>query len=298
MSKGIKKVASFALPIAAAFTGNPALMIAASAASGAINGGLKGAVLGGISGYLGSSAGPIGNIAQTATQSATNGGVINMMNNAVAQTANGARSIFAPITSGVKNLLNDPTKMMSIGNMLMAQEGADTAEEAAKKQAAGIQKGIDANAAAQAPYTAMGADAAARIKTIQDDPAGYIRNNEFYNGLADEASRRLMANQAAKGKVGSGGTAAALQQELLNLGNGLVKSDIATLQNQADTGANAAANVGTTAANGYTQQGGVNAAGQVGAYNAYSNGYENQIRTMMALQGLNKTPVYGTPLNL
>lgn len=300
MSKGIKKIASFALPIAAAFTGNPALMIAASAASGAINGGVKGAVLGGISGYLG--AGAPSNILGTAAHTlpaGVSGPVTQGSGILGAVTGGGVRALAAPISQTAQSVISDPSRLlMGIGNQLMAQEGADTAEEAAKKQAAGIQKGIDANTAAQAPYTQLGQDAANRISTIEKDPVAYIKGNEFYNTLADDAARRLMANQAAKGKVGSGGTAAALQDQLLQIGNGLVNQDVNRAQQQVNTGANAAANVGNTAANGYTAIGGANAAGDVGAYNAYNNGYQNQINTMLALQGLNKTPVYGTPINL
>lgn len=39
-----------------------------------------------------------------------------------------------------------------------------------------------------------------------------------FKSLADEASRRVFANQAARGKLGSGGTAEALQERLVGLG--------------------------------------------------------------------------------
>ena len=68
----------------------------------------------------------------------------------------------------------------------------------------------------------------------------------------------------------------------MNLGTGLVNSDITRLQGQVNTGANAASGVAGL----YGQQGAVRAAGQVGAQNAYTSGYQNQLNTLLALNNM------------
>lgn len=45
--------------------------------------------------------------------------------------------------------------------------------------------------------------------------------DQSFRALADEASRRVFSNQAARGKLGSGGTAEALQNQLVGLGEGM-----------------------------------------------------------------------------
>jgi hypothetical protein len=160
----------------------------------------------------------------------------------------------------------------------------DAAKEAARIQAGAVDKAI----ATQAPYSELGTSALRQIQQIQQDPAAYIQNNGFYKGLADDAQQRLLANQATQGKLGSGGTASALQQALLNLGNGLVDQKINQLQTQVNTGQVSA---GTTS-NLITDKGAAQAAGTVGSSNALQTGYQNQINTILALQNLSRAPSY------
>lgn len=187
-----------------------------------------------------------------------------------------ARSLGAnisPITAG-----------MSVMNGLSTLNASDAAKEAAKIQAGAVDRGI----ATQAPYNELGTSATAQIQQIQSNPGAYVQNNPFYKSLADDAQQRLLANQAAKGKVASGGTADALQTSLLNLGNGLVQQQVGTLQNQVNSGQNAA-----NATSGLqTDRGAVQAGGVVGSANALQTGYQNQIATLLALQNLNKAPSY------
>lgn len=291
MSKGIKKVASIALPIAGSFFG-PVGAALGGAAGGLISGGgLKGAALGAVGGYLsgGAAQSVIGNIAgaplaQVAGNAALQGptagsGLLG------AFTGGGVRALTSGISSAATGLLNNPANLiMGIGNQLMAQEGADTAEEAAKRQERMLGKAIQT----QGPYSEFGQNAIKQINDIQADPAGYIQNNPFYTSLADDAERRLLANQAAKGKVGSGGTKAALQEQLLTIGNGLVQQQVNTLQNQVGTGQTAANNI----SNMQGAIGDVQAAGKVGSYNAINQGYQNTINTILAQQALNRAPIY------
>lgn len=169
-------------------------------------------------------------------------------------------------------------------NALGTVKSMDAAKEAAQIQAGAVDKAI----ATQAPYNELGTNAAAQIQQIQKDPGGYVQNNPFYKSLADDAQQRLLANQASKGKVASGGTADALQTSLLNLGNGLVQQQVGTLQNQVNSGQTAASNTSGL----QTDKGAVQGGGVVGSANALQTGYQNQIATLLALQNLSKAPSY------
>jgi len=282
MSKSIKTVASIALPIVGSLVGGPIGGAIGGAIGGGINGGIPGAVLGAAGGYA--SSGLVGNVAGTPLETATGqaglygptqgSGVLG------AVTGGGIRAL-APSISTSSSIIGG---LSSVGNQLLTQENANAAKKAAQLQSASIDKAL----ITQQPYQNLGSDAVTQIQQIQDDPTGYIKNNELYNSLANDAERRLLANQAAKGKVGSGGTAAALQDQLLQIGNGLVNQKINTLQQQATIGQGSANN----AANLITGQGAVNAAGVVGQSNAYTKGYDNQINTLLALQNLGRPVVY------
>lgn len=164
---------------------------------------------------------------------------------------------------------------MFAGNQLMGQEAAADAMKASKQMQA-----------AYTPYSQLGSDAVNRIQQIQSDPSAYIKNNPLYTSLAADAERRLLANKAASGKVGSGGTASELQSQMLNIGSGLVNQEISNLQGQAALGYGAAG-----------QQGAAAAAGTMGRGNAYNNAYQNQINTMLAMSGVNPAMMSGRTMN-
>lgn len=297
MSKSIKTVARIALPIVGGMVGGPIGAAIGGAIGGGLGGGgIKGAILGGATGYLGAAAG--GSILGTAAGTPVSASVYGPTQGTGllgAVTGGGVRAL----TQGVTQAATDPSKLLlGIGNQLMSEQGAQTAEKAARTQAEGIQAGVAANTAAMQPYTQLGQTAVNQLNTIQADPAGYIQGNPLYQSLASDAERRLLANQAAKGKVGSGGTAAALQENLLNLGTGLINQDLNRYQQQAVAGQAAAANVGAAQNSGATGAAGVTAAGQIGGYTAIKDGYQNQINTILALQGLQKTPVYSPSISL
>lgn len=313
MSKTVKKVASIALPVIGTIVapgigtalGSSLSGAALGAIGGAVGGGLGGAVsggglkgiatgaaLGGVGGYIGG--GGLGSVAGTPLATTTGNAALQGptagtgLLGSISRTGIGSSLIRALPTTAT----SPGSLALTAGNLFTSLNQADAAEDAADKQ---IEFARQANAqqrADSAPYRQFGEEAISQINNIQNDRAGFIQNNELYNSLAADAERRLLANQAAKGKVGSGGTAAALQEQLLNIGNGLVNQEINQLQNQATLGQNAAVNAGTTSANLLTQQGNAAAAGEVGQANALSAGYQNQINTLLALQSLNKTPVY------
>lgn len=302
MSKTVKTIAKIALPIAASFIPGigPIAAAATGAALGAMDGGgVKGAVMGGVSGYLGAGAAK-GIVGQAASIPAANVAGPAFYGSGIkgALTGGGLRAIGNTVAGTASGVASDPSKLLiGVGNQLMTEENANTSVEAAKIQSKSIDKALAANETINKPYTDLGANSAAEIARIQADPGAYVQNNPFYKSLADDAQRRLLANQAAKGKVGSGGTSAALQEQLLNLGNGLVQQQVGTLQNQVNTGANAASGVATNSINLNTDKGNVNAAGVVGQNNAYQSGYQNQINTLLALQGLQRAPIQVSPFN-
>lgn len=304
MSKTVKTLVKIALPIAAGLALGPAGLGLTSAAvggaiggavSGAIGGGgVKGAALGALTGYA--SSGVIGTPAGTTLAQATGnsalqgptygtgiGGLI---------TGGGTRALTSTMAQaggaigrGGAGAVVDPLQYLStVGNQLMAEDNAKVAKKAANTMSDSVDKAITA----QAPYTQLGQNAANQITQIQADPAGYIQNNPLYTSLAADAERRLTAIQAAKGKLGSGGTASALQEQLLGLGTGIVNNQLSNLQSQVNTGANAASRVGDMLSN----QGEIQAAGQLGANNAMVSGYQNQLNTLLALQQANRVKQY------
>lgn len=67
---------------------------------------------------------------------------------------------------------------------------------------------------------------------LQTDPSRVL-DNPFFQALAAEQEQRLMASQAARGRVGAGGTTDLLQRNLLQLGSQFQQQDIANQLAQA-----------------------------------------------------------------
>ncbi len=142
------------------------------------------------------------------------------------------------------------------------------------------------------PFREAGEEQLDPLTSLISDPGAqrdFVLENPFFNALADDAQNRLFANQAARGKVGSGGTAEALQNSLLLLGQDLLSQNINQRFNLASMGQNAAAGQATA-----TQQTGANitdlitsggsaqASGVVGAANARAQGISNLIQGTVA----------------
>lgn len=123
----------------------------------------------------------------------------------------------------------------------------------------------------------------------------FITENPFFNALADDAQDRLFSNKAARGKLGSGGTAEALQNSILLLGEDLLSNRINQTQNLVNTGLNAATRTGqfgqqnaSTIADLRAQGANASAAGTVGAANAFAGGVNNAVNTGVNLYALNR----------
>ena len=186
-----------------------------------------------------------------------------------------------------------------------ASKSSSAAKSAASTQAESADKAIDFQREALetargdlAPYREAGAEQLPGLTGLITDPnqqRDFIQNNPFFKTLADDAQSRLFSNAAARGKVGSGGTAKALQNSLMLLGNDLVGQNINRRMNLTTLGQNAAAMTGTNTLQGantisdlMTQQGNVRAAGTVGSANAWNSGINTAISTGANLYSLLK----------
>ena len=201
----------------------------------------------------------------------------------------------------------------SFGKSLLGIGGEDAAKEGAQVQA---QSGREAIASQERALDLVRGDLALGREQLEfaapllqgafgdlqgaiDDPTGGVLNNPFFQALAGQQEERLLASQAARGKVGSGGTGDQLQRNLLLLGNqfaqqniGNIQGQIGSLQNLAALGSNAAAQTGTSTlqsagqvGNLLTGIGNAQAAGLVGGANARAQGAQNILQLGMMATG-------------
>lgn len=159
-----------------------------------------------------------------------------------------------------------------IGSILSG--GADEAAiQAGKIQAGAVDKAIGE----VQPFRDFGANQLSDLAGLITDPnkqRSYVENNPFFKAMADDAQNRLFSNQAARGKVGSGGTAAALQNSLLLLGQDLLDRNINQRFNMVGVGQSASNNIADL----LTQKGNAEASGVVGAANARAQGIQSAIQ--------------------
>ena len=127
------------------------------------------------------------------------------------------------------------------------------------------------------PFRQLGTDILPQFQEFLDPQAqaDFAQNNPLLSTLADDVQTRLFANRAARGKLGSGGTAAALQSALVPLGLQQVQQRHQNLLGATQLGQNAAALTGTTSANIIQGIGNVQAGGLIGASNARQQGIQN-----------------------
>lgn len=123
------------------------------------------------------------------------------------------------------------------------------------------------------------------LVTDPQQQLSFVQDNPFFEALAGRATETLLANQAAKGKLASGGTAEALQNSFLLLGTDLLNQNIGQRQNLANLGLGAATGqagitqqAGQNIADLTTQKGNIQAAGIVGARNAINEGRQGLIQ--------------------
>lgn len=186
-----------------------------------------------------------------------------------------------------------------------AHENSKASKRAARTQSNATQQGIaeqkrqyNQTRKDLAPYRQAGNRAINSVSDLINNPEAqknYVLNNPFYNALAGQAQDRIFNNAAAKGKLGSGGTAEALQNSLLLLGDNLLNQHITQNMNLANTGESAAAQTATAGqqvANNITDLttsgAQARAAGTIGAANARTGALQNIVNTGTTLYGYNQ----------
>lgn len=162
-------------------------------------------------------------------------------------------------------------------------KSANGALQAATDEAKKVTKeAVDTARADLAPYRTAGTDALSGLAQLVSDPAkqaDFIRNNEFYKVMGEDTTNKLFSNMAARGKVGSGGTAEALQNSLMLLGQNLLNSTVSNRMNLANMGLGAAGQSGAFSTGGanslvnlITNQGNANAADKTNQSNSFMSG--------------------------
>jgi hypothetical protein len=144
-----------------------------------------------------------------------------------------------------------------VGTVAGGLLGSSSANKAAKQQARAQQQAINLQREMWqttrddlAPYREAGQSALNPLTALVTDPAAqrdYVMANPFYNAMRQQATDSVMANQAARGMLGSGYTAGALQDRYLALGDQILNSQYNRLTGLAGIGQNSAA--GTASAN-------------------------------------------------
>lgn len=139
------------------------------------------------------------------------------------------------------------------------------------------------------PYRDLGTRNISGYEKLITDPNAkldFIQNNPFFDALTKKATTTLTNNAATKGKLASGGTAEALQNSLLLIGNDLVNENIAQRGNLVNIGQNSAAQTGSATlstgnniSNLLTDQGNARASGVIGKANAYTDAAQNLLST-------------------
>ena len=98
------------------------------------------------------------------------------------------------------------------------------------------------------PYRQSGQRGLTSLTDLTLNPqsqANFLQNSPFYNSMVNDAQSRLMKNQATRGKLGSGDTAKALQDEVLKIGSDLMQRELGNRQGLANTGLTATNNQNT-----------------------------------------------------
>lgn len=177
-----------------------------------------------------------------------------------------------------------------------SKDAARTQEKAARRAIKASERALATVRSDLQPFREAGQAELTGLSRLVSDPEAqrqFVTENPFFESLANDAERRLLSNAAARGKVGSGGTAVALQDALLRLGTGLVGQSVQQRQNLATLGANAAAGQATATqqtggniSNLITGAGNARAAGRVGAANARQAGFSNLLNTGLGVAAL------------
>jgi hypothetical protein len=229
--------------------------------------------------------GAVSNFAATLDPTTTDG-----LTNLATGVATGGASLVPSLFNSDLTASNaiDGTGRM-IDQKLLGGEQADAAKKAADQADVKAQTALELQERTTnqirgdlQPFRDAGSGAISSLQGAINDPSSRVLNNPFFQTMAADQEQRLLASQAARGKVGSGETGDDLQRNLLLLGNQFAQQDITNLQNLTNTGSNAAAQTGSFLQQGASSQGGIlgnmanNRSAQIiGGANARAQGVNN-----------------------
>lgn len=197
----------------------------------------------------------------------------------------------------------------SLAEGISGKTGADAALAGAEMQVAAGERAVDVLRGDLAPYRESGGFGLSGLQgmlnapqTLESEVGRFaldpnVLQSPFYKALQDDATRNTMAQAAAAGRGGAGGTQANIARQSLLLGQQFGQQDLQNRmaaqqqrfnqlmglqQNRfnqfgtlAQLGENAAARSGTGSADLFTQIGNAQAAGGIGAAQSYGQGAQN-----------------------
>jgi len=182
-----------------------------------------------------------------------------------------------------------------VGSTVSAVVGGIVSSKAAKSAARAQGKAADQSVAFQResrdiaredlqPFRDFGESQIQPLNNLLENPNSYLQNNPLYDSINNNAKREVFANRAARGKLGSGGTARELQNRFLANGESLINNQynrllggVSSGQNAAAGQANVAQNTGVNVGNTLLQKGNAIAAGKVGSANAINNALNQSV---------------------
>ncbi|MCZ6897639.1 MAG: tail fiber domain-containing protein [Betaproteobacteria bacterium] len=189
--------------------------------------------------------------------------------------------------------------MSFISDLFGGDDAAQAALQAAEIQGESVEQAIGFQTGATESALGEFGDVRADLEGIRNlitDPTAqrdFITDNPFFNALAEDAQRRIFSNQAARGKLGSGETALALQNSILLLGDELLGTNINRRFGLADrSGRLATSRAGITQLGAgsitdlITGGGNVEAAGIIGAAEAEASALNTGINTALGIGAL------------
>lgn len=171
----------------------------------------------------------------------------------------------------------------AVGNLTGSNQ-ANAATTASNQQVAAAERALETIRGDLAPYRNIGEQVLPQLLDFTMNPQSqvdFVINNPLLARLQESAFNRISANQAARGKLGSGGTLEALQNSLIPLGLDFFNQRQGQMYNLANMGQNAAAMTGNTSQNIIQGIGNAQAAGTIGAANARAAGTQNMLNMGM-----------------
>ena len=195
---------------------------------------------------------------------------------------------FSDVVSGMPGL---GEAVDFIDGTILGGDAADAAKDASRTQAQATEKAIELQRETRdlaredlAPFRTFGADQINSLTSIlsPEGQMSYLQSNPLFQLGLDNLNQTTMQSQAARGKLGSGGTLTALQDNAYLAGAPLLQNQQNQLFNAVNLGqssaagqANTALTTGNNLSNLTMQQGNNLAAGIVGAQGARQAGINN-----------------------